>query len=104
MATTLISGVQYSGMWTLQQAHDAIAAATWPYIEPPGSLYAMGINNAGQLGTSNITYFSSPVQVGALSTWSKLAAASSTSGGIALDGTLWMWGNNNLSHAISALN
>jgi alpha-tubulin suppressor-like RCC1 family protein len=38
---------------------------------------------------------SSPVQVGALTTWSKVAAGSYHSLSIQTDGTLWSWGNNN---------
>jgi hypothetical protein len=71
MATTIVTGVQYSGMWTLQQAHDAIAASTWPV--PPGpALFSWGSNSAGQLGIGNITSYSSPKQVGSLITWSKI--------------------------------
>jgi len=38
-----------------------------------GTLWAWGYNNRGQLGQGNTTSYSSPVQVGALTTWSKLA-------------------------------
>jgi alpha-tubulin suppressor-like RCC1 family protein len=39
--------------------------------------------------------YSSPVQVGALTTWSKVAAGNFHSLAIKTDGTLWSWGNNN---------
>ena len=70
---TLRSGVQYSGKWTKSQQMQAIAAGTWP--EPPviGKLYAWGYNNFGTLGQGNTTNYSSPVQVGALTTWSNVA-------------------------------
>ena len=38
-----------------------------------GTLWACGYNNYGQLGQGNITNYSSPVQVGSLTTWSKIA-------------------------------
>lgn len=92
MAT--ITGVQYSGIWTLQQAHDAIAAGTWP-LAPAPYLFAWGQNSAGQLGQNSTVYFSSPKQVGSLTTWSKLSAGGTTSTAIKTDGTMWSWGNNN---------
>jgi alpha-tubulin suppressor-like RCC1 family protein len=90
----LYSGVQYSGIWTLQQAHDAIAAGTWPQAPAP-YLFSWGSNSVGQLGQNSTTNFSSPKQVGSLTTWSKLSAGSTTSMAIKTDGTLWSWGNNN---------
>ena len=61
-------------------------------------LWSWGENNLGQLGTSNQTNYSSPVQVGALTNWNSISA--STNGGqntlaIQSGGTLWAWGNNN---------
>jgi alpha-tubulin suppressor-like RCC1 family protein len=38
--------------------------------------------------------YSSPVQVGALTTWSKVAAGNFHSLAIKTDGTLWSWGRN----------
>ena len=74
MATqTLVSGVQYSGIWTLQQAHDAIAAATWP-TQPAPTLFTWGGNGSGQLGLSDTTSRSSPTQVGLLNTWLSVSA------------------------------
>jgi len=85
------SGVQYSGIWTLQQAHDAIAAGTWPV--PPGpALWSWGLGSNGRLGLGNTTYYSSPKQVGALITWASVEANSDASAAIKTDGTLWMWG------------
>jgi hypothetical protein len=56
MATVLYPGVQYSGIWTLQQAQDAVAAGTWPV--PPGlRLFSWGNNSAGALGLGNRTYY-----------------------------------------------
>jgi len=88
-----LTGVQYSGIWTMQQVNAAIAAGTWPV--PPGpSLLAWGRNSQGQLGLGNTTYYSSPKQVGTLKTWSIVAAGNLSSAAIKTDGTLWAWGSN----------
>ena len=62
-----------------------------------GGLWSWGNGGQGQLGLGNITNYSSPKQVGALTTWAKI------SGGIRYfslavktDGTLWGWGYNGL--------
>jgi hypothetical protein len=49
----------------------------------------------GQLGINSTPDRSSPVQVGALTTWSKVAAGGNHSLAIKTDGTLWSWGFNN---------
>jgi alpha-tubulin suppressor-like RCC1 family protein len=56
-----------------------------------GKLFMWADNFAGALGTGNVIYRSSPVQVGALTTWTKLSTGNHT---IATqsDGTLWTWG------------
>ena len=57
-------------------------------------LYAWGDNSYGQLGTSNTTNYSSPVQVGALTTWANVMCGTYVTSAIKTDGTLWMWGAN----------
>ncbi len=57
-----------------------------------GELWSWGYNNKGQLGVGNITNTSSPVQVGALTTWSQLSNADMASFALKTDGTLWSWG------------
>ena len=89
MAT--FSGVQYSGIWTLQQAHDAIAAGTWPV--PPGpALWVWGSNSSGQLGLGNTTAYSSPKQIGSLINWDSIGSGAYHMLAIKADGTLWSWG------------
>lgn len=57
-------------------------------------LYAWGFNSFGQLGTNNTTYYSSPVQVGALTNWKQISGANGIAAGVKTDGTLWTWGRN----------
>jgi len=59
-----------------------------------GTLWAWGKNADGQLGQGNTTDYSSPVQVGALTTWLQIAAApyGEVVGAVKTDGTLWTWG------------
>jgi alpha-tubulin suppressor-like RCC1 family protein len=84
-------GVQYSGIWTMQQVNSAIAAGTWPQ-QPGPSLYSWGSNGSGQLGLGNTTSYSSPKQVGALRAWSKVAEGNGFTLSIKTDGSLWSWG------------
>jgi len=58
------------GIWTLTQALELNKQGLWP--KPPllKELYVWGQNNNGQLGINgNTASRSSPVQVGALTTW-----------------------------------
>lgn len=58
-----------------------------------GRLTATGYNFNGLLGDGTTTYKSSPVQVGALTTWT-LTASGNHALSIKSDGTLWAWGHN----------
>jgi alpha-tubulin suppressor-like RCC1 family protein len=58
-------------------------------------LWAWGDNVFGQLGLNDTDNRSSPVQIGALTTWSQIASGRSFSLAIKTDGTLWSWGRNN---------
>lgn len=57
-------------------------------------LNSWGRNNLGQLGLGNTTDYSSPKQVGSLTSWSSINARTEFSFAIKTDGTLWGWGNN----------
>ena len=62
-------------------------------IKTDGALWSWGYNSSGQLGFNTSGYArSSPVQVGALTTWSQVAAGKNHSLAIKTDGTLWSWG------------
>jgi len=67
-----------SGVWTMEQAGYWIKQGNWPTAGRgvPG-LYSWGGNTSGQLGLGNITNYSSPKQVGALTTWSNITAGGS---------------------------
>lgn len=72
------------------------------FIRSPGELYAVGRNNSqGQIGDGTQINRSSPVQIGALTTWSQVSAGSLMSAAIKTDGSLWTWGfgtNARLGH------
>ena len=64
-----------------------------------GTLWAWGSNGYGQVGDGggyvspgNYSNRSSPVQIGSLTTWSKISAGYAHSLAIKTDGTLWVWG------------
>ena len=63
-------------------------------------LWSWGANSTGQLGLGDTTSRSSPVQVGALTTWNECACGMVNfygrgfSSAIKTDGTLWTWGDN----------
>jgi alpha-tubulin suppressor-like RCC1 family protein len=64
-------------------------------VKTDGTLWGWGSNNFGQLGNNNTAYYSSPIQIGALTNW-KFVTMNSQQGsfGIKTDGTLWSWGYN----------
>jgi alpha-tubulin suppressor-like RCC1 family protein len=57
-------------------------------------MWSWGGNGNGQNGINSTLARSSPVQVGALTTWSKVTTGSDTTAAIKTDGTLWTWGRN----------
>jgi alpha-tubulin suppressor-like RCC1 family protein len=65
-------------------------------LQTPGTLWAIGGNGSrGQLGNNTTgVNTSSPVQVGALTTWVQVACGYKNSGAIQSNGTLWMCGYN----------
>jgi len=67
-------------------------------IKTDGTLWMWGYNGYGELGTNNTTSYSSPKQIGALTTWRQLAHGQYSSLqhtlGLTSDGKLYAWGNN----------
>jgi len=72
------------------------------FIKPDGTMWSCGRNDDGQLGLGDTTDRSSPVQIGALTTWSFINTIDcglsnqhrGRSAAIKTDGSLWMWGDN----------
>ena len=58
------------------------------------NLWSWGINDYGELGDKTTINKSSPVQVGSLTTWSKIACGYTHTLAIKTDGTLWGFGGN----------
>jgi alpha-tubulin suppressor-like RCC1 family protein len=57
-------------------------------------LYSWGDNGFGQLGQNSTVNKSSPVQVGALTTWSQVSAGDFAAACVTTAGTLFTWGRN----------
>ena len=65
-------------------------------IKTDGTLWIWGQNSSGQLGTGDLTWYSSPVTTaGGGTTWCQGSAGCNFSSAIKTDGTLWTWGRNN---------
>ena len=65
-------------------------------IKTDGTLWTWGYNFSGELGQNKTIYKSSPVQVGALTDWSKVSAASDFCVSSKTGNTIWSWGTNSL--------
>jgi alpha-tubulin suppressor-like RCC1 family protein len=63
-------------------------------IKTDGTMWSWGSNSSGQLGINNSYNQSSPVQIGALTTWANVSIGFSFAMAIKTDGTLWTWGSN----------
>ena len=64
-------------------------------IRTDGTLWSWGYASiTGKLGLGNTTNYSSPVQVGGLTNWLKIAAFGYVAAAVKTNGTLWTWGTN----------
>ena len=63
-------------------------------LKTDGTLWTWGANGNGSLGLGDTTNRSSPVQVGALTTWKYIATPTNGTQAVKTDGTLWSWGGN----------
>jgi alpha-tubulin suppressor-like RCC1 family protein len=63
-------------------------------IQSNGTLWSWGSNVVGQLGLNTSTDYSSPVQVGTLSTWTQVSTGQNQTAAIQNNGTLWTCGDN----------
>ena len=91
--TGISSPVQVGSLSTWTQVTTGTSTSTLA-IQTPGTLWAWGSNNLGQLGTSNTTNYSSPVQIGVLNTWTQISSGDYNGLAIQSNGTLWSWGSN----------
>ena len=68
-------------------------------IKTDSALWIWGYNNHGQLGTNNVTNYSSPVTTAISGTfWKDCAAGFFHTAALKTDGTLWCWGYLSLIH------
>lgn len=69
---------------------------TWDPPPPPAQIYLWTWGNGlyGRLGDGTTIDRSSPVQIGALTSWLKVSAGNYNTAAIKTDGTLWSWGYN----------
>ena len=63
-------------------------------IKNEGTLWAWGLNYAGQLGNGNLIDQNEPSQIGILTDWQKIFIGEENSYAIQNNNTLWAWGIN----------
>jgi|GEM_PF-3037766 len=66
-------------------------------LKTNGTLWAIGYNNLGQLGTGTLTYATLPVQVGAAADWKQVVAGNACSFGLSNNASFWAWGRNEVA-------
>lgn len=74
---------------------DGSSYGSFVAVKTDGTLWTWGSNPYGELGQNNKVYRSSPVQVGALTTWLNASIGNYQVVASKTDGTLWAWGRNN---------
>lgn len=72
-------------------------AQTIAAVKLDGTLWSWGWNLTGEAGQNNVVSYSSPVQVGTGTSWSKVGGGAYTTFGIKTNGTLWAWGKDGFS-------
>ena len=77
--------------WVLSESPNA-ASSTSLLLKTNGTLWGFGYNNYGMIGHNFTGKVSSPVQVGALTTWSSVAVTKGSGHAVKTDGTLWSSG------------
>lgn len=66
-------------------------------VKTDGTLWSWGFNtgtSGGMLGDGTVVSKSSPIQIGALTNWSKISVGLDHVVALKTDGTLWSWGKN----------
>jgi alpha-tubulin suppressor-like RCC1 family protein len=92
--TTYYSSPKQVGALTTWSKISDCAYGSAAGIKTDGTLWTWGYNNSGQLGLGNLTSYSSPKQVGALTNWSNIVGINKGFLALKTDGTLWSWGQN----------
>mgnify|MGYP003652533100 CR=1 FL=1 len=92
--TTRYSSPKQVGTLTLWSQASAGHQYTSFSIKADGTIWGWGKNNYGQLGLGNVTNYSSPKQVGALTNWAMVSPGDTSTLAVKTDGTLWGWGAN----------
>ena len=85
------SPVQVPGTWSSVSCAYAYTGA----VKTDGTLWAWGYNESGQIGQSNTTQYSSPVQVGSGTSWAFAYVGEKEMWATKTNGELWAWGFNN---------
>jgi alpha-tubulin suppressor-like RCC1 family protein len=63
-------------------------------IQSNGTLWAWGNNSLSTLGNNSNAHYSSPIQVGTLSGWSRISGTLNNSMALQSNGSMWSWGLN----------
>jgi len=93
--TTSYSSPKQIGALTTWSAISAAGVGSWCLaLKTDGTLWSWGVNTYGGLGLGNTTSYSSPKQIGALTTWSTPAAGQYWGMAVTTSGALWSWGYN----------
>jgi len=79
-------------------------------VQSNGTLWAAGLNNSGVLGNNSTTNQSSLIQVGNLSSWTKVGCSYNFAVALQSNGSMWAWGSqaavgllgNNSSFGVSS--
>jgi len=88
------SPVQIGALTTWASVSTSNGSLSKAAIKTDGTLWVWGRGSNGVLGLGNLTNYSSPKQVGALTNWSTVQLNGATVVAIKTDGTLWSWGYN----------
>ena len=88
------SPVQIGSLTNWSVIH-VLSNGTMLAIKTDGTLWGWGSSSNGQLGLGAApVYYSSPKQIGALTTWLNVSGGAANTSAIKTDGTAWTWGNN----------
>jgi hypothetical protein len=91
-APDISSPIQIGSLTNWATVSDAYACSV--AVKTDGTLWSWGYNFYGQLGLSNLTYYSSPKQIGALTNWLTISSGQYSCASVKANGTLWTWGYN----------